>query len=185
MMECRLCDICNVPGKTGSDTMKVINQQTTRMGVYMYDYVSGVGDGGGENEGAYGVHSLIEATSPEHAARRCMPHFAWRTFDAGQQVMVPHFKKSRSLNSYLHQGVTWRRLRSIAVLPIASGGLSLFLDASAECEAVFAKAPPRLIDMRPEATYDYIFWLIPRVHVLAKVIDHDLNQRSLEGTAGQ
>ena len=183
--ERRLMDIVNVPGKTGADTLKAINSQTERVGVYNADYVSGTGDGGGENEGAFGVHALLEESNPDYAARRCLPHFSWRTFTAGTKAMNPHFKKGVALNTYLRQQITWSRLQAIAVQPKSSGGLGLFTATSAECRRVFGHAPPKLIDERPEATLDYNLWLVERQDVLTPLVAHDLASRSLEGTWGK
>ena len=99
--------------------------------------------------------------------------------------MEPHYKKSEALNRYLRRGITWSRLKSIAILPPADGGLSLFVDGSQDCVDFFKNAPPRLIDERPEATYDYMRWLIVRQSRLAPLVEHDLNTRSLQGTDGR
>ena len=60
-VERHLCDIMHVDGKTGVITLKVIEQQLATKGCFRPDMCSGVGDGGGENEGYTGVHSLLRA----------------------------------------------------------------------------------------------------------------------------
>ena len=180
----RLLDIMNVPLKTGSATLKVIEQQAERVGVYRPDFASGCGDGGGENEGTCGIHSLLTASNPTYLKRRCIPHFAWCTFKAGLNDMEPHGSHTVALNSYLRQGVTWSRLASIAVQPIAAGGLGLFTEGSRDFKAIFRSQPPRLIDERPEATVLWYEWLIPKQNVLAKLIACDLRSRNLQGTDG-
>ena len=183
--EQRLTDIMNVPMKTGSATLDVINIQTSRLGVSMQDYCAGTGDGGGENEGQYGIHALVSEANNEYCAKRCMPHVSWCTFKAGLEHMEPHYKKSEALNRYLRRGITWSRLQTIAVLPVASGGLAMFTDGSRECVDFFKNAPPRLIEERPEATFDYMRWLITRQAQLAKLIKQDLDTRSLKGVDGR
>ena len=182
--ERRLQDIMNVPLKTGSATLEVICQQTSRQGVHITDYNSAAGDGGGENEGEFGVHSLISAANEEYVHKRCMPHFSWRTFAAGEKEMTPHTKLGEALNRYLRRGVTWQRLRSYAVMQPAAGGIGLFSDGSVEFNNFFKTAPPRLIDERPEATYDWVHWLIIRQtdNYLARLVAHDLTMRTLQGT---
>ena len=40
---------------------------------------TGTGDGGGENEGASGVHAQMEVVNPSYARKRCCAHFPWRS----------------------------------------------------------------------------------------------------------
>jgi hypothetical protein len=179
-----LCDIVNAPGKTGTDTLKIIEGQVARKGVYRDDLVAGVGDGGGENEGLVGVHGLLTAANPSYAKHRCMPHFSWRTFWAGTALMMPHLPKSNKMNSYLHRGTTWTRLASIAVQPPASRGLGMFAENSKEYKEFFSKAPPKLIDGRPEAHYEFIVWLLKRQGRLKLMVECDLATRTLDSDEG-
>ena len=59
--ERHLCDVVNCPGKSGSDVMKCLTMQFAGKGVNSAECCVGCGDGGGENEGTAGVHSLLEA----------------------------------------------------------------------------------------------------------------------------
>ena len=88
-----------------------------------------------------------------------MPHFSWRTFNAGVKEMQ-HQKDTNSLCAYLRRGVTWTRLSAIATQPVALGGLGLYRENSPEHRAIFNAAPPQLIDGRPEATTDWMEWLL-------------------------
>ena len=174
-----LLDIMHVDQKTGRATYDIILRQLSRIGLTEYDIVAGVGDGGGENEGVQGVHSLFEAVDPTYVRRRCAPHFAWRTFEAGAKAMGDHFKRTTSLNSYLRDGVTWTRLASIAVQPEAENGLALFAEESREFTDIFRSAPPKLIDERPQATLDFYRWLLPREGVIKKLVVQDMRLRNL------
>ena len=56
-----LADMVHCLGKKGIDVSRVIERQLDRVGLNAYDVVGCTGDGGGENEGTAGVHSLLEA----------------------------------------------------------------------------------------------------------------------------
>ena len=179
------CDIMNADSKTGRATFSIICRQLARFGLSEYDVVAGVGDGGGENEGTQGVHSQFEELEPSYVRRRCAPHFAWRTFDAGAQAMGEVYKRTIALNSYLRDGVTWSRLAAIAVQDPEENGLGLFIEGSQAFADVFSSSPPRLIDERPQATLDFYRWLVKREPVLRRLISHDMRLRGLGGSDAQ
>ena len=176
-----LCDVMNVTQKTGRATFDIIRRQIDRLGLSEYDMVNGVGDGGGENEGTQGVHALFEEADPLYVRRRCAPHFAWRTFDAGTRAMGAQYKKGLALNNYLRDGVTWARLKAIAVQSREEEGLDLMDEGGHQFAFVFRNSPPRLIDERPQATLDFFKWLLPREHVLKLLISQDMRLRNLGG----
>ena len=80
-------DIVHCPGKKGEDVLRVVDKQITNIGLVRHDAVGGVGDGGGENEGAAGVHRLLEIEVPSYVRRRCFGHLPWRVADAGIDEM--------------------------------------------------------------------------------------------------
>ena len=73
-----LCDICHCDGKSGAIVSKVLDKQFERKGLYRIDCTAGSGDGGGENEGFAGVHSVYEASCDGYVRHRCLGHLAWR-----------------------------------------------------------------------------------------------------------
>ena len=178
-----LMDIMHAPGKTGSATLKLIEMQCERGGVYKDDLYSGTGDGGGENEGYAGVHKLMEAFNPTYVKRRCFPHIAWRTFKAGEDKMHEAADVT-ALNRYIRKGITWSRLNAIAVRSRDEGGVAEFVEGSPEHRAFFSSAPPKLIDGRPESTIHWYEWLVPRQDMLRKLVDADLKSRNLQGDDG-
>ena len=62
----RLCGILNCPGKKGVYVFNCCMKQWERLGCYKEDCVGGTGDGGGENEGADGMHALMEDINPDY-----------------------------------------------------------------------------------------------------------------------
>ena len=122
-----LGDIMHCPGKKGVDVSRVLEKQLSRLGLSGFDIVSGVGDGGGENEGSSGVHSYFENLSPGYVRRRCLPHIAWRTCDQAIKEAGLDYK---TLAAHFSEGITWSRLRQIAVTPKAQGGLGELRDGS-------------------------------------------------------
>ena len=77
-----LCDIMHCPGKKGVDVSPISAKQLARNGLNCLDVVSCTGDGGGENEGRFGIHAHFEDLHTGYVRRRCLPHLAWRTADA-------------------------------------------------------------------------------------------------------
>ena len=69
-----------------------------------------MGDGGGENEGTQGVHGLFEQDHADYVRRRCLPHISWRVSAAYLDASGDMYKSLESLNTYLRDGVTWKRL---------------------------------------------------------------------------
>jgi hypothetical protein len=174
-----LCDIVHVPLKTGSETLKVIERQAATKGIYRCDLVSGTGDGGGENEGVTGVHSLMEHTAGDYVRRRCFGHLPWRVADAGIRE-IAHSKNTESISTHLRDGITWTRLGAIACQAPATGGLGLFPFASVAYRDVFNVAPPRVIEERPETLSLFLRWLLPRQLTIAACVAHDMRQRDLK-----
>ena len=78
----RLLDIMHCPKKDGASVLSVLEQQWATIGCNRHDFVSGSGDGGGENEGAAGIHAALEEISGSYVRRRCLGHWGWRNSDA-------------------------------------------------------------------------------------------------------
>ena len=115
---CLLADILHSPGKKGVDLLKVLDKQLGRFGLSRADVIGGVADAGGENIGQSGLHAALEEANPSYVGRRCVPHIAWRVASASMVPCEDLCKDIKSLASYLAQGITWRRLRSIATSPV-------------------------------------------------------------------
>ena len=178
-----LLDVCHCPGKDGRGVLAVIAKQVERLGVTLADAVSGTGDGGGENEGCAGVHAILEDRNPSYVRRRCLGHLSWRSADAGLDAMGVHYKDVCSLCTYLHEGLTWRRLQAIATQPVDAGGLALLREGSAEFQKCFSKAPGTILDARPETAAHFLAWLVPKEAILAQVVAKDVADRSLGDAA--
>jgi len=174
-----MTDVVHCTEKTGTGTLRVIEKQWASKGLSRYDVIGGVGDGGGENEGVGGIHSLLEVVAPSYVRRRCFGHLPWRVADAALDAMGSLYKSTKSLCAYLRDGVTWTRLRAISTQPVALGGLALLRDGSRAFHAIFRKSPPSVLDERPETALHFIEWLLPRQDTLRKLVAHDLEQRSL------
>ena len=180
-----LGDIAHCPGKDGPAVTAVIEKQLRRIGLNLTDIVSGTGDGGGENERMSGVHaSLEEIGDGSYVRRRCLGHLAWRAADAGINEMGAWAKQTTSLSTYLHEGITFRRLKSIACQPIATGGLALIREGSQDFLNAFNKAPPSVVEGRPETYAKFLGWTVQRERLIAKCIQKDVADRSL-GESGQ
>ena len=173
-----LSDITHCPGKKGTDISRVLERQLSRVGLSIFDGVAGTGDGGGENEGASGIHSTFEHISPGYVRRRCLPHIAWRTGDMAIRSSNLDYK---SLCSYFTDGITWNRLRAIAVLPVAEGGLGLFRDGSRQCKELFGTAPSSIVTTRPETDLQFLKFLRGKEHLLHRLAVKDLEQRTKLG----
>ena len=118
-----LCDIVNAPAKDGATVAKIVSLQLERLGCSLLDVVSGSSDGGGENEGRkFGVHATLEESSPLYIRRRGLEHLAWNFCGAGLAAAEPMSKNIKLLSSYLNDGITWTKLKQIAVNPVANGG---------------------------------------------------------------
>jgi hypothetical protein len=171
-----LGDIMHCPGKKGVDVSRIIEKQLTRVGLNSFDVVSCTGDGGGENEGLTGVHAYFENLCPGYVRRRCLPHIAWRTMDMAMQSSGLDYKK---LAAYLVEGVTWSRLREIAIKDPRHGGLKLLKDGSEACKKIFGRAPCAIVGTRPETDLKFLKLLRGKEHVLHELASKDLEQRSL------
>jgi hypothetical protein len=164
------------PGKKGTDVSRVIEKQLGRVGLNCFDVVSGTGDGGGENEGHLGVHAHFENLNPGYVRRRCVPHISWRTCDRAIAASGLDYK---ALAAYLCEGVTWSRLREIATLDPAAGGLRLFSDSSQQCKDLFGKSPSAICASRPDTDLAFLKLLEGKEHLLHRLAVKDLEQRSL------
>ena len=79
----------------------------------------------------------------------------------------------KAIASHLHKGSVWARLKLVATASVDYGGLALFVEGSPGYAAVFSKAPPTVIDTRPQTDQEMAEWLVPRMHVLSRLIEHD------------
>ena len=115
--------------------------------------------------------------------KSCGAHFMWRCCDAGIRSVeeAGHGKGTIAINTYLRDGLTWSRLAAIATLPEAAGGLALMRPRSREYRDVFDKAPPGIIEDRPETYKDFLEWLVHREHTLKVLCNRDFEQRRLTG----
>ena len=179
-VERHLCDIMHVDGKTGVITLKVIEQQLATKGCFRPDMCSGVGDGGGENEGYAGVHSLLKADNPSYVNKRCMGHMPWTVAKAGMHAAGTLYDSTNALCVYLRDGVTWQRLKAIATTDRTLGGLQLFTEGSRRYNALLGTQPPNIIEDRPETAASFCRWLLPRQRQLLPLVTHDLAARNLE-----
>ena len=174
-----LCDIVNCPGKTGTIVYEVIVKQWWRFGLTPAECMSGVGDGGGENEGASGVHACIESRNDSYVRRRCLLHLPWRVADQGLAEMGELHDETKAISQYLHDGPTWQRLKSIATQSPRQGGLGLMLDASPAYSAFFSASPPSNQKDRPATTCYLLTWLSERSAIMGRLVRKDLEQRRL------
>lgn len=174
-----LCDLMHCPGKTGADVFTIVQKQFNAKGLYAHECCSGVGDGGGENEGSSGVHSVMETANPSYVRRRCFGHFPWRVADQGITAMGETMAATQSLCVYLRDGITWSRLKGIATQTPEMGGLALMQEGTPEYNRFFTKAPPNIMEDRPETASEFLKWLVPREKILARLVTHDVDQRSL------
>ena len=91
--------------------------------------------------------------NPSCVRRRCKSHIAWRTCDAVIRAAGLSYK---SLRTYFNDGITWTRLRQMATLPQANGGLALFKDGGAKCKQICGANPHTIIDGRPIADLEFL-----------------------------
>ena len=175
-----LADICQCPGKTGEDLIKVLDKQLGRLGLSRADVISGTGDGGGENEGKTGFHATFENANPSYARRRCIPHIAWRTSDMAISAAAEIMQDYKPIAAALADGVTWQRLRALATKPMDQGGLALFADGSPECHRIFHQGPPSIISGRPLTDKEFLEFLRGKEETLAKLCLRDGQQRPLK-----
>ena len=171
-----LGDIMHCAGKKGRDVSRVLEKQLNRVGLNVYDVVAGTGDGGGENEGSFGIHQHFENLSPGYVRHRCLPHIAWRTADMAIRSSGLDYK---ALCVYFVDGITWTRLREIATRGPDDGGLGLFGDGSRGCQEIFKQSPSTIIASRPETDLNFLNLLRGKEHVLHRLALKDLEQRQL------
>ena len=178
-----MCDIVHCPNKGGVPTTEIFDKQLATKGVTRLDLVAGTTDGGGENVGKDGVHAACRSVRPDYSERRCFGHFPWTVTKAGLREL-PSKSTLDHLNSYLTNDQSWQRLAAIATQTPAQGGLGLVAYGSAAFQRVFRKAPPKLIDDRPDCYVDFLQWLGSRQVFLKKCISLDLQQRNLRRSWG-
>ena len=94
--------------------------------------------GGGENEGHQGVHAQFESIVPGYVRRMCLPHTAWGTCDLAIRVSGLDYK---ALCAYLCDGITWSRLRQIAITGPALGGLKMMKESTPACKRLVWQEP--------------------------------------------
>ena len=173
-----LTDINHCASKKGTDVWLVVQRQLEKLGLNAYDITSGTGDGGGENEGEQGLHAQLEALSPGYVRRRCVAHIAWRTADQALAEALHMNLDYKPLCAYLTEGITWSRLRNIAVKSRADGGLALFREGSKACKTVFGTSPASIVDGRPESDLAFLKFLRGKEVVLNQLALKDLEQRT-------
>ena len=172
-----LLDIVHCPGKDGASVMHVLEKQLDRIGLGRYDVFSGTGDGGGENEGANGIHATFEEAMPGYVRRRCLGHISWRSAEAGFPSMGNVREGWKAISRHLHEGGVWARLKIAATASVDYGGLALYAQGSRAYAAVFGQAPPTVINDRPETDLRMAEWLLPRMHILPRLVQHDQDAR--------
>ena len=104
---------------------------------------------------------------------------AWRNAENGLSEAEEEYNVALAIHGYLHDGITWNRLRAIAVQSVAQGGLNLFAENSQEDVSVFGVAVPHAVLGRPESMCTFLCWLGSRVHVLPQIVQHDVASRNL------
>ncbi len=180
-----LLDVVHCPSKDGATVLATIEKQIGRVGLSRADVCSGTGDGGGENEGVTGVHAELERAGEGYVRRRCLGHIAWRAAEASFPAMASVRNGMKAAARYFHEGGAWERLKIIAVAPVGVGGVQLFQQGSREYVSVFGRAPPSILDGRPETDSHFAEWLVPRCGVLSTLVDVDRHQRPLTGEDGE
>ena len=180
----KLLDIVHCPNKHGAALAEALGLQLRALNLTLHDIVSGTGDGGGEMEGGEGVHGLLQALSSSYVRRRCWAHLSWRCVDNGVSIMESHWSVQAVL-TYLRESGTWLRLQAIAVQPNARGGLGITTEESALFRRMFSRAPPTIIEGRPETIVDAYKWLLPKEQFLARVCARDLEQRNIGQGVGE
>ena len=96
---------------------------------------------------------------PDYVRRRGLEHISWTKCKAGLSEAGQVAADLETICTHLHTGVTWRRLHSIATAPVAQGGLNLMGHLSPRAHFIFGKAPPTLLDGRPELMFEFCVWL--------------------------
>ena len=93
----------------------LLEKQLARVGLGRYDVMSGTGDGGGENEGANGIHAAFEEAVLGYVRRRCLAHIAWRSAEAGFPSMGNVREGWKAVSRHIHEGGVWARLKIAAI----------------------------------------------------------------------
>ena len=130
--------------KDGLSVLKVLERQFGRYDINLYDMVGGSGDGGGENEGVGGVHSVLETMTDAYVRRRCLQHVGWTNAKSDLNEFPEHKADLECIHTYFNSATTWNRLKTIAVSPPSQGGVSLFTEGSAMYHSIFRSSPPHI-----------------------------------------
>ena len=133
----------------------VVRKQLSRLGLTSFDVVSGTGDGGGENEGAAGIHHAFEEEQPSYVRRRCLNHLAWRVAKQALKEMDEHVVEAMCTYINSAQSTTWWRRQCLAVHSREDGGLALFSEGSREFCEVFSHMPCTIDEDRPESVMNF------------------------------
>ena len=174
-----LGDLLSSPGKRGEDLLPILDKQLGRFGLLRADIVSGTTDGGAENEGRTGLHALLESENPSYVRRRCLPHLSWRTSDAALNCCAEQTGAYKTIAAHLADGVTWKRLRTLATTSRAAGGLELFGDGSPACHRMFSRCPGVVVSTRPQTDMEVLEYLRGREATLYALASEDCRQRGL------
>jgi hypothetical protein len=83
----------------------------------------------------------------------------------------------RALAAYFVDGVTWTRLRALAVQRNELGGLQLFGDGTKACKKIFGTSPSAIVLTRPETDLNFLRFLAGKEHILHRLATVDLEQR--------
>ena len=140
--------------------VQIVEKQLARVGSTMADPTSACTDGGGENIGRAGLHNHLEGFGQGYVRRRCLAHISWRVCDAGLDEARELVRDYRALCRYLHEGKTWTRLQAIAILTVAEGGLAVMDRGSAAFVSLFSRAPPTIVEDRPETAQRFLRFLL-------------------------
>ena len=133
-----------------------------------------------QNGGAHGVHARSEEAVSGYVRRCCLAHMSWRPAEAGFQKMGDVREGWKAISRHLHEGGVWARLKIAATAPVDYGGLELYVQGSRAYAAVFSLAPPT----RPETDLRMAEWLLTRMHVLPRLVQHDHDARAPPGPGG-
>ena len=182
----RLCDLCSVPNKKGVTLAEeILPKQLSRLGLSIADAISGTTDGGGENEGVDGVHSIFERYNASYVRRRGLEHVSWNVCGAGLAAIPELVRKYRALQSYLSERGTWKRLQDIATLPQPDGTDPMMEELSHDFQRAFCPQPPHAADTRNEQTdKEFLVWLGSpgRENILVRCVRIDVEQRGVAGS---
>ena len=76
----------------------------------------------------------------------------------------------KHLATYLVEGVAWSRLRDVATLSPAQGGLGLFSHKSQARKNIFDPSPSGVVTTRPSTDLNFLRFLNGNDHILHQVM---------------